>query len=118
VLVGLVGRSTCSSVSPEGHVMVQIGICLVPVDVANDMSQTNFNGINERVVAWLTHTIALCAVHNDPLGFNTDLWTWMITKALEQNPRKDEKILPMQSIVWMRLSAQNGRVSLHWLRRL
>ena len=84
------------------------------MDVADDVSQTCFNGINERVVARIAHAIAPCAVHDSPLGFNADLGTWMIAEALEQHPRKDEKVLPVQSIVWMRrLSARNGRVLLH-----
>ena len=89
------------------------------MNVADDMSQTRFNGINERVVAWIAHAIALGAIHDGPLGFNANLGTWMITEALEQYPRKDEKVLPVQSIMWMRrLSARNGRVLLHWLGRL
>lgn len=69
--------------------MSQILLGLVPMDVTNDMPQSNFNGVNERMEARLTQTIALGAVHDNLLCFDSNLSTWVIAKTFEQYPGKD-----------------------------
>ena len=69
--------------------MSQILLGLVPVNVTDNVSQSNFNGVDERMEARLTKTIAVGAVHNNPLRFDSNLGTGMIAETFEQYPGKD-----------------------------
>ena len=82
--LSVVSTSICSSSSSsslaasEGHVMSQILLGLVPMNITNDVSQPNFNRIDERMEAWLAQTIALGAVHDDLLRLDSDLFAGMV----------------------------------------
>lgn len=69
--------------------MSQILLGLVPMKVTDNVSQSNFNGIDERMEARLTKAIALGAVHNNLLRFDSNLSTGMIAETFEQYPGKD-----------------------------
>ena len=69
--------------------MSQILLGPVPMNVTDDVSQSNFNGVDERMEARLTKTIALGAVHYNLLRFDSNLSTGVIAETFEQYPGKD-----------------------------